>query len=173
VGVLYYLAVALYVVVCLFLIIVVLLQPGKAGGATVFGAGSSTGSVFGGRGASTILSKATTVAAGLFMILSIILARASSDTSAIEGTAPKALPGSHQKAETPDTKGPDKGKDGAKDSAKDKAAPAVVPAPAPSVAPAAAPAAAPAEPAPSPVGALSPAPAGQPAPPSAPAPAAP
>lgn len=87
---LYSFVVALYVLVCLFLIIVVLLQPGSAGrrgGGGVFGAGSSTGSVFGGRGASTVLSRATTIAAGAFMILSIVLARFGADTSAVEGAA--------------------------------------------------------------------------------------
>ena len=73
---LYYLAVAIYVICCLFLIVVVLLQPGKSGGkGGVFGAGSSTGSVFGGRGASTVMTRLTTGAAALFMILSIVLAR--------------------------------------------------------------------------------------------------
>lgn len=84
---LYYLAVALYVIVCLFLIIVVLLQPGKGDGmGSAFG-GSSTGTVFGGRGASTVLSKMTTTAAVLFMVLSIVLARASADRSSVDAAA--------------------------------------------------------------------------------------
>ena len=83
---LYYLAVALYVIDCLFLCVVVLLQPGKADGmGSAFG-GSSTGTVFGGRGASTVLTKMTTGAAVLFMVLSIILARASADTSRVDGS---------------------------------------------------------------------------------------
>lgn len=91
---LYYLAIALYVICCLFLIIVVLLQPGQVarrGGGGVLGAGSSTGSVFGGRGASTVLSRATTIAAGAFMVLSILLARAGSDQSAVENAAQEVI----------------------------------------------------------------------------------
>ena len=97
---LYYLAVALYIVVCLFLIIVVLLQPGKGEGMGAAFGGSSTGSVFGGRGASTVLTKMTTGAAVLFMLLSIVLARYSTDSSRISGTSGVKAP-SAEKAEAP------------------------------------------------------------------------
>ena len=53
----------------------------------MFGAGSSTGSVFGGRGASTVMTRLTTGAAALFMILSILLAKSGSDHSAVEAAA--------------------------------------------------------------------------------------
>ena len=63
----------LYVVVCLFLIIVVLLQSGKAADlAGAFG-GMGSQTAFGPRGAATVLSKATTTAAVLFMVLAIAL----------------------------------------------------------------------------------------------------
>jgi preprotein translocase subunit SecG len=63
----------IHVIVCLFLIIVVLLQSGKAADlAGAFG-GMGSQTAFGPRGAATILSKATTVAAGLFMITSLSL----------------------------------------------------------------------------------------------------
>ena len=89
---LYYLAVVVYVIVCLFLIVVVLLQPGKGDGmGSAFG-GSSTGSVFGGRGASTVLTKMTTGAAVLFMLLSIVLARASADRSSIDASGANSNP---------------------------------------------------------------------------------
>lgn len=66
--------IVLHVVVCLFLILVVLLQSGKGGGMGAIGGGSSsTGSVFGGRGASTFLSKLTSVMAAAFMVLSVAL----------------------------------------------------------------------------------------------------
>jgi preprotein translocase subunit SecG len=69
---------ALHVVICLFLIIVVLLQSGKAADlAGAFG-GMGSQTVFGPRGANTILSKATTIAAGLFMITALTLAIMSS-----------------------------------------------------------------------------------------------
>ena len=64
----------LHVIVCLFLIIVVLLQSGKAADlAGAFG-GMGSQTAFGPRGAATVLSKATTVAAGLFMVTSLSLA---------------------------------------------------------------------------------------------------
>ena len=63
-----------HVVICFFLIVVVLLQSGKAADlAGAFG-GMGSQTVFGPRGANTILSKATTVAAVLFMITALSLA---------------------------------------------------------------------------------------------------
>ncbi len=64
----------LHIIVCLFLVIVVLLQSGKAADlAGAFG-GMGSQTAFGPRGAATILSKATTVAAALFMVTSLSLA---------------------------------------------------------------------------------------------------
>lgn len=64
----------IHVIVCLFLIIVVLLQSGKAADlAGAFG-GMGSQTAFGPRGAATILSKATTIAAILFMVGSLSLA---------------------------------------------------------------------------------------------------
>jgi preprotein translocase subunit SecG len=64
----------LHVIVAVFLIMVVLLQSGKAGDlASAFGgAGSQT--AFGGRTAATLLTKATAVCAVVFMITSLSLA---------------------------------------------------------------------------------------------------
>lgn len=60
-----------HVLVAVFLIAVVLLQTGKAGNiADVFGGGGSM-AAFGARGAATVLSRVTTVAAILFMITSL------------------------------------------------------------------------------------------------------
>lgn len=62
-----------HVLICLFLIVVVLLQSGKAADlAGAFG-GMGSQTAFGPRGAATLLSKATTVAAVLFMLNSIAL----------------------------------------------------------------------------------------------------
>jgi preprotein translocase subunit SecG len=64
----------LHVIVCFFLIIVVLLQSGKAADlAGAFG-GMGSQTTFGPRGSATILSKATTAAAVIFMITSMWLA---------------------------------------------------------------------------------------------------
>jgi preprotein translocase subunit SecG len=70
----YGLLTALHVLLCAFLIIVVLLQSGKAADlAGAFG-GMGSQTAFGPRGSATILSKATTIAAALFMVTSLTLA---------------------------------------------------------------------------------------------------
>ena len=62
-----------HIIVCIFLILVVLLQQGKgADWAGAFG-GGGTQTAFGARGAGTVLSKATTAAAIIFMITSLAL----------------------------------------------------------------------------------------------------
>jgi preprotein translocase subunit SecG len=72
----------LYFVVCLFLIVVVLLQHGKGADIGVaLGAGASN-TVFGARGAGNFLTKLTTASAILFMILAFTLARFAADTGA-------------------------------------------------------------------------------------------
>jgi preprotein translocase subunit SecG len=69
----YILAMFVHVVVCLFLIIVVLLQSGKAADlAGAFG-GMGSQTAFGPRGSATLLSKATTISAVLFMLTSLTL----------------------------------------------------------------------------------------------------
>jgi preprotein translocase subunit SecG len=63
----------LHVVICLFLIVVVLLQSGKAADlAGAFG-GMGSQTAFGPRGSATLLSKATTGSAVLFMVTSLSL----------------------------------------------------------------------------------------------------
>jgi preprotein translocase subunit SecG len=70
----YYVLVLFHIVVCLFLVIVVLLQSGKAADlAGAFG-GMGSQTAFGPRGSATILSKATTIAAAVFMVTSMALA---------------------------------------------------------------------------------------------------
>lgn len=70
--------VVFHVVVCVALVLVVLMQSSKgdglAGTALGGGAGGLSGAVFGGRGAGSFLSKATTVLAVLFMVNSAALA---------------------------------------------------------------------------------------------------
>ena len=86
----------IHVIVCLFLIIVVLLQSGKAADlAGAFG-GMGSQTAFGPRGAATGLSKATTVAAGLFMVtslsLSIMASRNSGSVSTVLDKPVQTLP---------------------------------------------------------------------------------
>jgi preprotein translocase subunit SecG len=65
--------VALHVVICLFLILVVLLQTGKGAGlGAAFGGASDT--MFGARGAGSFLSKLTTTVAVIFILTSLALA---------------------------------------------------------------------------------------------------
>ncbi len=72
----------LYFMVCIFLIVVVLLQHGKGADIGVsLGAGSSN-TVFGARGAGNFLTKLTTASAILFMVLAFSLARFAADDSA-------------------------------------------------------------------------------------------
>ena len=61
----------LHVLVCLFLIAVILLQSGKAGDISAVFGGMGSQTFFGPRGATTLLAKATTVAAVIFMFTSI------------------------------------------------------------------------------------------------------
>lgn len=71
--VLYYLTIGLHVIACLFLIGVVLLQQGKGQDlASAFG-GGGTQTAFGPRGSANVLSRATTILAGLFMVTSLAL----------------------------------------------------------------------------------------------------
>ena len=68
---LYYAILILHVVACLFLIGVVLLQQGKGQDlASAFG-GGGTQTAFGPRGSANVLSRATTILAGLFMVTSL------------------------------------------------------------------------------------------------------
>jgi len=67
----YILTLIVHIVVCLFLIVVILLQSGKAADlAGAFG-GMGSQTAFGPRGSATLLSKATTVSAVLFMVTSL------------------------------------------------------------------------------------------------------
>ena len=68
------LLIIIHIIVCIALIMIVLLQTGKgADMGAAFGGGSSQ-TLFGSTGASTFLSKATTLAAIVFMLTSLMLA---------------------------------------------------------------------------------------------------
>lgn len=76
----------IHVIVCLFLIIVVLLQSGKAGDISAAFGGQGSQAAFGPRGAATALSKATTISAVLFMLTSITLS-----VNAIKHSGPRSV----------------------------------------------------------------------------------
>jgi preprotein translocase subunit SecG len=85
-----YVLVVLHVIICLFLIGIVLLQQGKSADlAGAFG-GQGSQTAFGPRGAANLLTKLTTWATVLFMLISIsltvLLARSSGEHSVLSGT---------------------------------------------------------------------------------------
>ena len=98
-----------HVLLCVFMIFVILLQPGKdAGMGAALGGGAAT-SAFGGRGAVTFLSKVTAICAGLFFLtslgLSFVGVRGSVTSSlaakAAAKPAPAAAPASESASPAP------------------------------------------------------------------------
>lgn len=65
----------LFVLICFLLVVVVLLQSGKGGGISgAFGIGQAGQTIFGASGAGNVLTKATAVLGGAFMLFSLLLA---------------------------------------------------------------------------------------------------
>jgi len=82
---------AIHIIVCAFLIIVVLLQSGQSGDIAAAFGGMGSQTAFGTRTAATMLTKATTYAAVIFMLTSITLSvyaarRSHSSGSVLSGT---------------------------------------------------------------------------------------
>ncbi len=78
-----------HVVLCVFMIFVILLQPGKdAGMGAALGGGAAT-SAFGGRGAVTFLGKITAVCAAAFFLTSLGLSFVGMRGSVMAGTKAK------------------------------------------------------------------------------------
>jgi preprotein translocase subunit SecG len=102
----YILFLLIHILVCVFLIIVVLLQSGKAADlAGAFG-GMGSQTAFGPRGSATLLSKATTISAVLFMITSLSLSilatkGAGLGTTVLEGGSTKSAPARSQAPAAP------------------------------------------------------------------------
>ena len=96
-----YIAYTIHVVVCLFLILVVLLQQGKGADLSVFG-GGSTQSAFGARGAATLLHKLTVFGfvAFIFTTVAIGFMQGGGGSGSVMSTVPE------QQIETP---APDEG----------------------------------------------------------------
>jgi len=107
-----------HIIVCLFLIIVVLLQSGKSADIAAAFGGMGSQTAFGPRGAATVLSKATTWSAVIFMLTSITLSifatRASENNGSVLNNvkpsttnsqpAPANNPASNPTTPTPDKK---------------------------------------------------------------------
>jgi preprotein translocase subunit SecG len=93
----YYFVIVFHVIACLFLIGVVLLQQGKNQDlASAFG-GGGTQTAFGPRGSANVLSRATTILAGLFMVTCLALSMLRPKASSVldkagQSAAPIAAP---------------------------------------------------------------------------------
>ena len=86
----YYVIIVLHVIACLFLIGVVLLQQGKSQDlASAFG-GGGTQTAFGPRGSANVLSRATTILAGVFMVTCLALSIAAAGHQRAAGQGPDA-----------------------------------------------------------------------------------
>jgi preprotein translocase subunit SecG len=70
----------LHVFVCLMLMLVVLIQPGKSGGLGAALGGAGAQQIFGGRGAGNFLTRTTWIAASVFFVTSVTLAYLSTST---------------------------------------------------------------------------------------------
>ena len=77
--------IAVHVIVSIFMIFVILLQPGKGEGmgGAFGGGGGGANTVFGGRGSVTFLSKVTSACAVIFMLTSLTLAYRSSHSDSV------------------------------------------------------------------------------------------
>jgi preprotein translocase subunit SecG len=88
----YYLVITVHIIACLFLIAVVLLQQGKGQDlASAFG-GGGTQTAFGPRGSANVLSRATTVLAGVFMVTSLALSMVKPRARSVLDTVPAPAP---------------------------------------------------------------------------------
>jgi preprotein translocase subunit SecG len=86
-----YLLVAIHIIVCVFIVIVVLLQSGKSADVAAAFGGMGSQTAFGPRSAANVLTKATTWSAIIFMITSIALSvmmGRRSNNSVLEGAKP-------------------------------------------------------------------------------------
>ncbi len=91
---LYYLLATIYIVTCFVLVLVILLQQGKGGDiANAFGGGASQ-AAFGARSGATVLSRATTVGAVIFVVGALVLGimGQSGPGSVVGGRAPSTAP---------------------------------------------------------------------------------
>jgi preprotein translocase subunit SecG len=72
--------VVLHIIVCVMLMLVVLIQPGKSGGLGAALGGAGATQIFGGRGAGNFLTRTTWIAASIFFLTSVTLAYLSTST---------------------------------------------------------------------------------------------
>ncbi len=104
-----YLVTVVHIIVCFFLIFVVLIQSGKSSDIAAAFGGMGSQTAFGPRGSATVLTKATTYAAIIFMLTSITLSIYASrhrggGGSVLEGTPAQQAPASNPTTSTPQQK---------------------------------------------------------------------
>src|SRR5260221_8981181 len=104
----YGLIVTIHIIVCLFIIIVVLLQSGKSGDISAAFGGQGSQTAFGPRGAASALSRATTWSAIAFMITSITLSvyaarRSGASSSVLQGLKSQPVKTQPAPAQSPTT----------------------------------------------------------------------
>jgi preprotein translocase subunit SecG len=87
----------LHIFVCLVLMLVVLIQPGKSGGLGAALGGAGAQQIFGGRGAGNFLTRTTWIAASVFFLTSVTLAYLSTST----GDSLEDLANTQQEAPAP------------------------------------------------------------------------
>ncbi len=83
----------LFILDCMVLMVVILLQPGKSGAGELFSSSVSS-TAFGPRGTASILSKITIGAAAAFMLIALMLSLpgVTGSRSVLQSTAPEATP---------------------------------------------------------------------------------
>jgi preprotein translocase subunit SecG len=88
-----YILYGLFILACLVLVVVVLLQPGKSGAGDLFSSSVSS-TAFGPRGTASILSKITIGAAAAFMLIALMLSlpAVTGSHSVLQSSEPEATP---------------------------------------------------------------------------------
>ena len=88
-----YLLYGLFILSCLILVVVILLQPGKSGAGDLFSSNLSS-TAFGPRGTASILAKMTIGAAAAFMLIALMLSLPgiAGSRSVLQSTEPEAQP---------------------------------------------------------------------------------
>ena len=88
-----YILYSLFILSCLVLVVVILLQPGKSGAGDLFSSSVSS-TAFGPRGTASILSKITIGAAAAFMLVALMLSlpAVTGSHSVLQSSAPEATP---------------------------------------------------------------------------------
>ena len=88
-----YILYGLFILACMVLVVVVLLQPGKSGAGDLFSSSVSS-TAFGPRGTASILAKITIGAAVAFMLIALMLSLpvVTGSHSVLQSTAPESTP---------------------------------------------------------------------------------